>query len=110
LLAAASKRQAHLFLSSINLGEVFYRVGRVKGESEAVRVWDAIGNFPVTIVPAPNEAVLAAARFKMRYPISYADAFAAATTDSLGATLVTGDPELAALAGRIRIERLRRGP
>ncbi len=37
--------------------------------------------------------VLAAARLKARFPISYADAFAAATALRAGAQLVTGDDE-----------------
>jgi predicted nucleic acid-binding protein len=44
----------------------------------------------------------------MRYAISYADAFAATTTENLGAVLVTGDPELEQLEDRIRIEKLER--
>ena|SRR5947209_10607173 len=108
LISDAIRRRLDLFLSAINLGEVFYRIGRVRGEDEASRVWDTIRNLTMTIVPATEEAVLAAARFKMNHPISYADAFAVATTDALGATLVTGDPELVALADRIAVERLTR--
>jgi predicted nucleic acid-binding protein len=55
-----------------------------------------------------TETVFAAA-FKMRYPLSYADAFAAALTEQLKAILATGDPELAGLAGRIHVEKLERG-
>jgi predicted nucleic acid-binding protein len=41
-------------------------------------------------------------------PISYADAFAAATAHQLGATLVTGDAELGQLEDHVRVERLTR--
>ena len=110
LLAEAASGQVNLYVSVMNLGEVFYRIGRVRDESQADQIVNDIRHLAVTILPAPEEAIFAAARFKMRYAISYADAFAAAAADHLGATLVTGDPELIGLAGRISIEPLRRGP
>jgi predicted nucleic acid-binding protein len=44
----------------------------------------------------------------MLYPISYADAFAVAAALQQNATLVTGDPELNKLQGRVSIEMLQR--
>lgn len=44
-----------------------------------------------------------AAKIKGRYPVSYADAFAIATTLELEATLVTGDPEYNAVSTLIEI-------
>ena len=52
LISDAIRRRLDLFLSAINLGEVFYRIGRVRGEDEASRVWDTIRNLTMTIVPA----------------------------------------------------------
>jgi len=52
--------------------------------------------------------VLAAADLKLDYTISYADAFAAALADRMGATLVSGDPGFDLLQGRIRLEKLHR--
>ena len=108
LLEGAEEGKADLFISIINLGEVFYRIGKVKGEREAEDTLDEIRRLPMNIVPAAEEAVFAAARFKMRYAISYADAFAAATAEDLKAVLVSGDPKLKQLEDRIRIEKLRR--
>jgi predicted nucleic acid-binding protein len=50
------------------------------------------------VVSATDPLVMAAALFKSRHPISYADAFAAATALAHDAPLVTGDPELRAVA------------
>ena len=108
LLERAEQGEVSLSMSIVNLGEVYYRVGRMKGEREAQETLDGIRRLPVTILPASDEAVLAAARFKMQYAISYADAFAAAAADDRGAVLVSGDAELWQLAGRIGIERLTR--
>jgi predicted nucleic acid-binding protein len=109
LLEEAQEDDAELLLSVINLGEVAYRIGRVKGEAEARGTVDQLRALPLTVLPATDEAVFAAARLKMRYAISYADAFAAAAADEWDAVLVTGDPELEQLQGRIRIEKLERG-
>jgi predicted nucleic acid-binding protein len=107
-LDAALNDQAALYLSVINLGEVFYRIGRVKGEHEAWETLQQIRSLPVTILPATETAVFAAAGLKMRHAISYADAFAAAAAQSLNAILLTGDPELVHLSPILRIEALER--
>jgi len=108
LLQNAQEGTVEPFISVINLGEVVYRIGRVKGEAEARETLDQIRQSPLVVVPATEEAVLAAAGLKMHYSISYADAFAAATADQLGGILVTGDPELEQLANRVKTEKLER--
>ncbi len=97
-----------IYLSVINLGEVFTIIYRLKGEAEAEKTIELVRASPITFLPATDERVFAAARFKARYRLSYADAFAASATTELGATLVTGDPELLLLAKEISIERLKR--
>lgn len=108
LLNGAQKNALDLCVSVINLGEVIYRIGRVKGEDEAWKTLDQLRNLPLTVIPATEEAVFAAVDLKIHYTISYADAFAAATADELGAVLVTGDPELLQFGDRVQIERLER--
>lgn len=108
LLSDAQGEHSELFISIINLGEVVYRIGKVKGEDEAWQTLDQIRRVSLTVVPAGEEAVLASVRFKIHHAISYADAFAVATADELEAILVTGDPELKQLKDRIEIEMLER--
>lgn len=108
LMEDAEKGNVELFISIINLGEVTYRIGKLKGEDEAKETLDEIRRLPLTVVPATEEAVFSAAGFKMHYAISYADAFAAAAAEELGAVLVTGDPELEQLGNRIQMEKLQR--
>ena len=108
LLEDAEESNIELFISIVNLGEVIYRIGKIKGENEAQETLDEIRRLSLTVLPATEEAVFAAVGFKMRYAISYADAFAVATAEDLDAVLVTGDPELAQLGNRIEIERLER--
>jgi predicted nucleic acid-binding protein len=105
---AEAANSIEIYISIINLGEVIYRIGKVKGEIKAIETLEQIRNLPLIIVSATDEAVFAAAKLKMRYAISYADAFAAATTEALNAILVTGDPELNQLNHKIKIEKLER--
>ena len=108
LLEEASRGDIELFLSIINLGEVIYRIGKERGEDEADETLGQLGRLPMTVLPASEEAVFAAVRLKMHHSISYADAFAAAASEALGASLVTGDPELLQLEGRLTVEKLAR--
>ncbi len=109
MLHEARDQEVELFVSIINLGEVVYRVGKVRGETEAAETLAQIRRLPITIVSASDDAVWAAVRYKTHYAISYADAFAVATAETLGAKLATGDPELVQLATGVPIEELERG-
>ena len=106
LLEDTYEGEVELFLSIINLSEVIYRIGKARGEEEAWETLAQIHRLPLTVVPASEEAVFAAARFKMHHAISYADAFAVATTERFEGVLVTGDPELIQLEDRIPLEKL----
>jgi predicted nucleic acid-binding protein len=108
LLQAAQEQRAQLLVSMINLGEVFYCVGRLKGQQEAEEMLDLMRRLPLRVLSASDETVIAAARLKIGYTLSYADAFAVAAGQQWEAVVVTGDPELRALQGAVRIEMLRR--
>lgn len=109
LLEEASRGRVQEFLSIINLGEIVYRIGKARGESAAMETLEQIRRLPIEVRPATEEAVFEAVRYKIHHAISYADAFAAATAESLEASLATGDPKLLELRGLIEIEELRRG-
>ncbi|NOX63088.1 MAG: type II toxin-antitoxin system VapC family toxin [Chloroflexi bacterium] len=108
VLWQGEKGAVDLFMSIINLGEVVYSVGKMKGEEVAFKTLADIRRLPLSIIPATEEAIFAAVRLKIRHPISYADAFAASTAISLKATLMTGDPELLQLGERFQVEKLQR--
>ena len=94
-------------VSWINLGEVFYVVRRREGEQAAS---DTVRDLrDVMTAETPTEArVIEAARIKADHPLSYADAFAAATAAARDAELWTGDPELLVAGAPWRWRDLRR--
>ena len=108
-LEAALRKKVEVYISIINVGEVYYRVGKVLGTQQAEDILNDLVSLPVQVIPAENELVLSAARWKMRHAISYADAFAAATAEKLNAVLVTGNPELIALKDKLKLAALERG-
>ncbi len=108
ILKAAIEGNAVLFMSFINLGEVYYSAGRRHGMRAAKNALQYIEKSPINMHPVYKRQVLAAANYKMSYRVAYADAFAAAAAEELNAILLTGDPELFALDGKIQIERLHR--
>ena len=93
LLQRGTDGRCQLFISVINYGEVIYITEREKGFSKAQEVIARIDELPVSIVDCGRTLAVMAAHIKARYPIAYADCFAAALAATLGALLVTGDPE-----------------
>ena len=96
LVRATEERDFLCYLSTINLGEIFYRLIRVKGLEDAETFWHDVrtGAIPVQLIEATRNRIREAARIKATYPVAHADAFAAQAAREAGVPLVTGDPEL----------------
>jgi predicted nucleic acid-binding protein len=106
LLLVESARRKNGWITSVNLGEVWYMLVRKRSKelaNHAIREAVEIGLQRVDI---DWPLVLQAANFKSRHKISYADAFAAALAKQRNAELVTGDPEFRSLASEISIHWL----
>ena len=77
-LAEAESGGTRLFMSAINVGEVYYFVRKYHGEALAESWRELSATLPVTIEVPTADEIWDAALLKARYPIAYADAFAAA--------------------------------
>lgn len=66
-----------LYMSVVNLGEVYYITMRERGEEKAEEVLSFIKLLPLHIIEADLEATIATSRLKSRYSVAYADCFAA---------------------------------
>ena len=93
LLTEAETGKSSISMHIINLGEVFYRLCRVSSMKRGEEILKKIRLLPIRILSISDEEVMAAAKIKAQYPISYADAFAVAKALQSGAMVVTGDPE-----------------
>ncbi len=79
-------------MTAVNAGEVWYNIARKRTEEKADQsIWD-VGNLGIRIIDADWRLTRAAAGFKKRGRIAYADCFAATLAKRERASLVTGDP------------------
>ena len=108
-LRQARSGRLRLIMSVINLGEVYYRIAQLENEQKADAAIQLVREMPIQIAAARESIVLAAAKLKARYRLSYADAIAVATARDVGARVITGDPEIMALSPTVvKVARLQR--
>jgi predicted nucleic acid-binding protein len=96
LLKASMDGKTELYLSAVNLGEIYYNVLRERGSGKAEE----------TILDADKPQALRAGSLKAHHPIAYADCFAAALATQRNVKVVTGDPEFRKLEKEVSIEWL----
>jgi len=101
LLESADVRP--LWMSNINLGEVWYTLARRNSAAYASHHIAELAQIGIERVDVDWPMVLQAAEYKSRHKISYADGFAAALAHQRNAELVTGDQEFRSLESEIRI-------
>jgi len=94
LLSEAAEDRVKLLMSAINVGEVYYFLRKHHSETLADFWRESSRTLPVTIEVPTAEDIWNAASLKARFPIAYADAFAAALAQKYNCPLLTGDPEL----------------
>lgn len=109
LLSKCLHSDAQAFISTVNLGEIWYTSARKTSAFTADRTVDDIMAIGIKVVAMDWPLTRSAADFKSRFRMSFADAFAAALTRSLGADaeLATGDFEFRAVEKEIRVHWLR---
>jgi uncharacterized protein len=96
-----------LLMSEINIGEVYYILSRKRGPEKADYFVDTIlQGLPIQGLPVDFSLILQASRLKAKYPLSYADCFAAAQAIRSEASILTGDPEFKAVEALVAIEWL----
>ena len=103
LIATAHEDQVPIYMSVVNVGEVWYTMAREISEEEANASVKSLRDLRIQFENADWELTLEAARFKSLHKMSYADAFAAALAKIKKADLVTGDNEFKPLDGEIKI-------
>lgn len=108
LIHASAQSSSDLWMTTVNLGEVWYSVARKKSPAAADEPVELVALARIRVAPGDWALAYRAAQFKARCKLSYADAFAAALADALSVELVTGDREFAALEHEVRIHWLPR--
>jgi predicted nucleic acid-binding protein len=93
LLDESEAGTTRLFMSAINIGEVYYFLRKTYGETLAESWRELSGTLPATIEVPTGDEIWDAARLKGQYAIASADAFAGALAQKYRCPLLTGDPD-----------------
>ena len=104
LIATAHEEQIPIYMTVINVGEVWYTFAREISEDEADASVKTLRDLRIQFEDANWELTQEAARIKSKNKMSYADAFAAALAKTKKADLITGDNEFKPLDGEIKIQ------
>ena len=103
-LQEADAGKLQLLMSWINAGQVYYIVAKRIGRLAAEEFLHRLPSLPVRVVVPDENNIIAAARLKGSRRLSYADAFAAALAIREGASVITGDRELAELKDLLPVD------
>jgi ribonuclease VapC len=106
LIEQANTGGTDLFISVVNLGEVFYTVENRRGLQIAQETLAAIDQSPIQMVDVDLTLALSASRLKSSARLGYLDCFTAALAQHLDAIVVTGDPDFKKVEAVVSVEWL----
>ena len=101
LLSMSLAGKTAIFMSIINVGEVYYITMRERGVEKAEEVLMLVEQLPIRMVLPDRELTIEAARLKAAHPVAYADCFAAALAVKKKVKIVTGDPEFKKFGAKV---------
>lgn len=104
LIATAHDEHIPIYMSVVNVGEVWYTFAREISDEEADASVKALRDLRIQFEDADWALTQEAVRFMSKNKMSYADAFAAALAKTKKADLVTGDNEFKSLEGVIKVQ------
>jgi uncharacterized protein len=104
LIASAHEEEIPLYMTVINVGEVWYTIAREISEDDANASIKELRDLRIQFENVDWELTQEAARFKSQHKMSYADCYAAALAKLKKADLVTGDNEFKGLENEIKIQ------
>lgn len=110
LLAEACASGHPMWITTVNLGEVWYKLARERGEEKADQEVARIRMLGLGVRDADWQLTREAARLKSRYRLSYADCYAAALAKQLNTEVITGDPEFRQLEPEVKVHWLPHDP
>lgn len=104
LIASAHEEEIPVYMTVVNVGEVWYTIAREISEEDANASIKELRDLRIQFQDVDWALTQEAARFKSQHKMSYADCYAAALAKTYKADLVTGDKEFNALGNEIKIQ------
>ena len=105
-LKGARAGNAAIAISFASLTEVFYNALRLADKTRARELISRIKSWPVDLIYPDETLSLAAGEIKALFPLSFADAFVAATARETKAVLFHKDPEFESLSEIVKLKAL----
>ena len=106
IIAEAHALSIPMFMSVVNVAEVWYVIARRRSQSDANAAIQSLKQLGIDFVEANWELAHEAGRFKSKNQMSFADCFAAALAKYKTATLLTGDREFKQVEREITVSWL----
>lgn len=106
IFKSAARCKIKLFVSIINIGEVYYKLIRSVGRQEAIQTVQSLNKIPIQTISATDELVLKAAEIKAEHPIAFGDCFAVSIALEKKGAILTGDPEFKRVERIVKIKWL----
>ena len=103
LIASAHEEEIPVYMTVVNVGEVWYNIAREISEDDANNSVKELRDLRIQFVDADWELTQEAARFKSQHKMSYADCFAVALAKQRKAEVVTGDRDFRQVQGEVKI-------
>lgn len=103
ILHLAQNKKVKLFLSTVNLGEIFYIVYRRRGEELAEKSLVAIEQLNIELVGVDKSISLLAAKIKAKTNLGYIDSITGALSKLSESVLITGDSDFKKIENEISI-------
>lgn len=108
LILRGDESKSPMWITTVNLGEVWYSIARKRSAPEADKKVDEILRLGFEVVDVNWALARQAARFKSEHKLACGDCFAAALAKERKAEVVTGDLEFQQLEKETRVLWLRR--
>ena len=102
LIVQAQENSHPLYMSVVNVGEVWYILAREVSEADADRAITDLQQLGIQFVDVTWQSARIAATFKVKGKMSYADCFAAALANEKKTELVTGYKEYKQVENEIK--------
>ena len=103
-IASAHEEDIPIYMTVVNVGEVWYTIAREISEDEANNGVKVLRDLRIQFEDANWQLTQEAARFKSKNKMSYADCYAAALAKVRKADLLTGDKEFKAVENQVKIQ------
>ena len=108
ILTEADRNEVALAITTVNLGEMLYRVERESDHSTAAQALQIVRLSHVEIHDTDDALAVAPARVKVDLKMGYLDCFVVALAQRLQAKVLTGDPDFRRAEGTIDVVWLER--